>query len=219
MKPKVNILPRLFLFLFIVFLASLAMYLSQQPPNSVSASAPLDEFSAERAFRHVEALAREPRPVGTAAHAQARNYIVRELQTLGLNPQIQKTTVVDPKSAIDPKMIIAGTVQNVVARIAGIGGSKAILLVSHYDSVATGPGASDDASGVATLLETARSLKAGPPLKNDVIFLFTDGEEVGLLGAQAFVEAHPWVKGIGLALNFDTGGGHRYRLYLRDKPR
>ena len=41
---------------------------------------------------------------------------------------------------------------------------------------------------------------------NDVIFLFTDGEEVGLLGMQAFVEQHPWAKEVGLALNFDTGG-------------
>jgi acetylornithine deacetylase/succinyl-diaminopimelate desuccinylase-like protein len=50
----------------------------------------------------------------------------------------------------------------VVARLSGTGGSKSILLVSHYDSVATAPGASDDSSGVATLLETARALKAGP---------------------------------------------------------
>jgi acetylornithine deacetylase/succinyl-diaminopimelate desuccinylase-like protein len=123
------------------------MYVSQQPPDSLPASAPLAEFSAERAFRHVEALAREPRPVGTAAHERARKYIVGELQALGLSPQIQETTVVDSKSAVDPKMVVAGTVQNVIARLAGTGGNKAILLVSHYDSVATGPGASDDGSG------------------------------------------------------------------------
>jgi hypothetical protein len=206
MKPKRDLLPGICLFLFLVLLASLAMVVSQQPPNSLPASAPPAEFSAERAFRHVEVLAREPRPVGTAAHARARNYIVGELQALGLHPQIQKTAVVDPISAIDSKMVVAGTVQNVTARIAGTAGNKAILLVSHYDSVATGPGASDDGSGVATLLETARALKTGPPLKNDVILLFTDAEEVGLLGARAFVETHPWAKEVGLALNFDSGG-------------
>ena len=51
--------------------------------------------------------------------------------------------------------------------------------MAHYDSVPFGPGAADDGAGVVTLLETARALKAGPPLKNDVIFLFTDGEEAG----------------------------------------
>jgi hypothetical protein len=207
MKSKENLLPGLFLFLFLVLLAALAMYVSQQPPESLPASASPAEFSAERAFRHVEAIAREPRPVGTAAHARARHYIAGELRTLGLSPQIQKTAVADPKSAIDPKMSVAGTVRNVIARLTGTGGTKAILLVSHYDSVATGRGASDDASGVATLLETARALQAGAALKNDVIFLFTDAEEVGLLGARAFVEAHPWAKEVGLALNFDSGGG------------
>ncbi len=205
-NPKHNLLPAFSLFLFLALVAVLVMYLSQQPPDPLPASAPPTDFSAERALRHVEALGRETHPVGTAAHARARDYIMSELQALGLEPQIQAATVVDPKSAVNPKWSVAGDVQNVVARLSGTGGSKAILLVSHYDSVATAPGASDDSSGVATLLETARALKARPPLKNDVLLLFTDGEEVGLLGARGFAQAHSWAKEVGLALNFDTGG-------------
>ena len=206
MKPKRNPLPGVFLFLFLVLMASLVMFLSQQPPSPLPASIPTSEFSAERAFRHVEALADKPHPVGTVAHQQALNYVVSELQALGLSPQIQETTIVDPESPVYPGMIVAGNVQNVIARLTGTAGNQAILLVSHYDSAATTFGASDDGSGVATLLETAHALQAGPPIKNDVIFLFTDGEEVGLLGVQAFVEQHPWAKEVGLALNFDTGG-------------
>ena len=206
MKPKRNLLPGVFLFLFLVLVASLVMFLSQQPPSPLPATIPASEFSAERAFRHVQAISQEPHPVGTAAHLQVRNYIVSELQALGLSPQIQETTFVDPESPAFPGMTVAGTVQNVIARLAGTVGSQAILLVCHYDSTATTLGASDDGSGVATLLETARALQAGPPIKNDVVFLFTDGEEVGLLGAQAFVEQHPWAKEVGLVLNFDTGG-------------
>src|SRR5438105_2344263 len=71
---------------------------------------------------------------------------------------------------------------------------------------ATGPGADDDGVGVATLLETVRALKAGARLRNDVIFLFTDGEEVGMLGARAFVGEHPWAKEVGVALNFEARG-------------
>ena len=115
-------------------------------------------------------------------------------------------------------MIVAGTIQNLMARLPGTVGGKAILLVCHYDSVATASGASDDGSGVATLLETARALRAGPPIKNDVIFLFTNGEEVGLLGTQAFVKQHPWAKEIGMALNFDTGGRLGDCVYFRDEP-
>ena len=147
MKPKPNLLPGVFLFLFLVLVASLAMFLSQQPPSPLPASIPASEFSAERAFRHVEALVHEPRPVGTAAHMQARNYIVTELQALGLSPQIQETTFVDPQSPVYPGMIVAGTVQNVIARLPGTAGNQAILLVCHYDSVATALGASDDDLG------------------------------------------------------------------------
>ncbi len=178
MEHRNSLLPALSLFLFLVIVAALVMVLSQQPPAPLPASAPATDFSAERAFRHVEALGREPHPVGTAAHARARDYIVSELQALGLDPQIQAATVVDPISPANPQWGVAGDVQNVVARLSGTGGSKAILLVSHYDSVATGPGASDDGAGVATLLETARALKAGPPLKNDVLLLFADAEEL-----------------------------------------
>src|SRR6185295_4693065 len=61
-------------------------------------------------------------------------------------------------------------------------------------------------TAVATLLETARALKSSTPLKHDLIFLFTDGEEAGLLGAKAFVDEHPWAKDVSLVLNFDARG-------------
>ena len=120
MEPKHNLLPAFSLFLFLALLAGLVMYLSQQPPNPLPANAPSTDFSAERAFRHVEALGRETHPVGTAAHARARAYIVSQLQALGLDPQIQATTVVDPISAVDPNWSVAGDVQNVVARLSGL---------------------------------------------------------------------------------------------------
>jgi len=147
MKQKQNLLPAVFLFLFLVLGASLVMFLSQQPPAPLPASIPASEFSAERAFRHVEALPDEPRPVGTVAHLQTRNHIMSELQALGLSPQIQETTFVDPQSPVYPGMIVAGTVQNVIARLPGTAGNQAILLVCHYDSVATALGASDDDLG------------------------------------------------------------------------
>lgn len=206
MQPRLSPWPAAALWMSLTVVAAATMFASQQPPRVVSASAPPTEFSAERAFRHVVALAGEPRPIGTEAHALARAYILSELRELGLDPQVQATLVVDPQSAVDPAWSVAGNIQNVVARLRGTGGGHAILLLGHYDSVATGPGASDDAAGVATLLETTRALQAGPALKNDVILLFTDAEEVGLLGAMGFVEQHPWAKDVGLALNFDTGG-------------
>ena len=97
-------------------------------------------------------------------------------------------------------------VHNVVARLPGRVSSRAVLLVAHYDSVPTAAGAADDGSGVAALLEAARALRAGPQPRNDVIFLFTDGEERGLLGSQAFLRDDPWVYAAGVVLNFDSAG-------------
>ena len=91
-----------------------------------------------------------------------------------------------------------------IAWLPGIANSKAVMLVAHYDSVPNGTGASDDGAGVVALLETVRAVKSTAPLKNDVIFLFTDGEETGLLGANAFISEHPWAKDVGLVLNFEA---------------
>jgi hypothetical protein len=79
-----------------------------------------------------------------------------------------------------------------------------VLLVAHYDSVGASPGAGDDGSGVATLLEAARALRADPPRRNAVAFLFTDGEEVGLLGALGFVAAAGTE--VGVVVNVDSFG-------------
>ena len=101
---------------------------------------------------------------------------------------------------------MGATVSNVMARLQGEASTRPVMLAAHYDSVPSGPGASDDGSGAATLLETARALESGPRLPNDVIFLFTDGEELGLLGAQAFVNEHPWAREPGVVLNFEARG-------------
>jgi hypothetical protein len=151
-------------------------------------------------MRHIQALAAQPRAIGTAAHAEAQAYLVAQLRQLGLEPQVQTAV------AVRDQMV--APVENVLARLPGSGsGGKAVLLMAHYDSVPTGPGAGDDASGCATLLEAARALQASdPPLANDVIFLFTDGEEQWWMGATAFVDAHPWAKDVGLVLNLDAEG-------------
>lgn len=141
--------------------------------------------------------------MGTAEHAAARDYILNQLTTAGLTPEVQRATATND---METGSIRAGTVENITARLKGTSNTRAILLVSHYDSVPTSFGASDDGSGVGVLLETLRALKSGPVLNNDVIFLFTDGEEVALLGARAFLAEHPWAKDVGLVLNFEARG-------------
>ncbi len=197
----------------VVAAAWLAMGTSR-PPEPVPASAPAEEFSAERAMEHLKVIAAAPHPLGSAENAKVQEYIVGELKKAGLEPQVQTATGVTSRW-----YAAAGTVQNIVARLAGSDhGGKALLLVAHYDSVPAAPGAGDDGAAVAAMLETLRALKAGPALKHDVIFLFTDGEEGGLLGAAAFMDEHPWAKEIGAALNFEGRGKSGPSLMFETSP-
>lgn len=187
---------------FVVGVVALTVSM-QRPPSPVGADAPPSEFSSGRAMLHLAAIAREPHPIGSPSHAAVREYIVKELGALGLAPEVQRATAVSKTG----RRTVAADVQNVVARLrGGAGGGEAVMLVAHYDSVMHSHGASDDGAGVAALLETARALKSGPAPRNDVIFLFTDGEELGLLGAQAFVNEHPYAKDVKAALNFEARG-------------
>ena len=199
--------PRLLLLLVLLASAWLGFAQFASPVAVVPASAPASEFSAERAMSELQAIARVPHPMGSQAEADVRAYLVQQIRTLGFTPQVQTTTITQHWPGYN--VYWAGTVNNVVVRLKGTANTKAILLDAHYDSVPTGPGATDCGSCVVTLLETMRALAAGPPLKNDVIFVFADGEERHDLGAHAFATEHPWMKDVGLALNFEgmgTGG-------------
>ncbi len=140
-----------------------------------------------------------PHPVGSAADAVVRDKIVKILSDLGYQPQIQTGFACDEWGD-------CGAVKNVVARIDGSGIPGAVLLSAHYDSVPAGPGASDDGAGTVEVLEIARVLKAHTPLRHPVIILLNEGEEAGLLGAKAFVEAHPWAREVKAAVNLDNRG-------------
>ncbi len=82
---------------------------------------------------------------------------------------------------------LGGQTANVVATLTGTVNPELIYVVSsHYDSVAIGPGADDDSSGTAALLETAR-IMAKRPQPATIIFASFTGEEAGLLGSREFV--------------------------------
>jgi hypothetical protein len=168
------------------------------PPSVLPESAPLEAFSAARAMRHVVALSQRPHPTGSPEQAAVRDYLLSELAALGFEAEVQRASAVLPHSGT------VGLVENVVARMPGSSSSGAILLVAHYDTVAVSPGAGDNATGVAVVLETLRALRASKPLANELMVLFSDAEEIGLVGARAFVAQHPWMVKVRVVLNLDT---------------
>ncbi|HWC55339.1 MAG TPA: M20/M25/M40 family metallo-hydrolase, partial [Sphingomicrobium sp.] len=101
------------------------------------------------------------------------------------------------------RLIACTRARNVIATLGPTTG-KALLLSAHYDSVPVGPGAADDGIGVATLLEIGAILK-DRPLKRPVMLLFNEGEELGLVGARAFL-ADPLSYNVDSLLNFEARG-------------
>ena len=170
----------------------------------------LSKFSTKRALTHVKNISQKPHFVSSENHNQVANYLHQELTKLGLETSFQDGyTLTDWGNLVKSK--------NIMARIKGSQNNKALLLLSHYDSAphSASPGASDDASGIATILESVRAfLHNKTPHKNDIIILFTDAEELGLNGAALFVTQHQWAKEVGLAINFEARGtsGPSYML-------
>jgi hypothetical protein len=199
MKFKSDVVKSLALLILIVAIPIVGFHLNKAP-QPISNDAPLTEFSAVRAMKHLEHIASKPHSIGTNEHSKVRDYIVEELKKMGIKPEIQITEV------FFPDKYLAATVKNIIVTVPGTETGKSVLIAGHYDSVRDSYGASDDGSAVVTMLETIRLLRLKQPFKNDIIFLFTDGEEIGLAGASAFIEEHPLAKNVGLVLNFDGGG-------------
>ncbi|HXW08181.1 MAG TPA: M28 family peptidase [Vicinamibacterales bacterium] len=158
-------------------------------------------FSEQNARAHVGMLAGTigSRPVGTAANARARDYIVDQLRVFGFEVRVQEA------DARRPELGVTGRVTNVIGIKPGAR-PEAIGLLSHYDSSPDAPGAADDALGVAVSLEAARVLAARPEGTWSLMVLVTDGEEAGLLGAAALVTDHEVTSRLHAYLNVEAVG-------------
>lgn len=209
-----GILDRAVLLAALVLLALLGARRFARPAPG-PADTPRGEFSAERALQLVERLAVRPRPVGSPGHAWARAAIVGELTALGFD--VSERPAVGLR-VLGERLLAARTVQ-IVARLPGTDAQAApVWFAAHYDSVPNGPGAADDASGVAVLLEAGRAMASSPPAR-PVGLLFTDAEEAGLLGAHAWLQDPPpdW-PGAGV-LNLDARGARGPAIVFRSGPR
>ena len=89
----------------------------------------------------------------------------------------------------------AMNLNNIVVHLDAADTQETLIFMAHTDSVKAGPGAFDDTVSVSALLEALRLLKGQTPLR-DLVFLFTDGEEQGMLGAAKFVQDHPELQAV-----------------------
>lgn len=142
-------------------------------PDAAGLDAPPERFSAARALEHVAAWADAPRPTGSRRHAEVVDALETELIRLGFEVERQEV----------------GRLTNLAASAPG-DGPGGVWLVAHSDSVPGGPGAADDGLGLGVVVETMRALSVKGP-RHGLHALITDGEEAGLLGAEAFVASAP----------------------------
>ncbi len=193
-------------------------------------------FSADRAFTYVQRIAKTPHPTGSAAHDSVRNYIVSQARAMGYQTEVQSTSFINDgktpqiaflenilvrvkgKNSIDKiensvlsdSILLDSTIADSTINLVDVATPKnTILIACHYDSRSNAAGAADDGAAVGAILEIMDMLKTqvtNQPFENDIIFLFSDGEEIDLLGAEAFMKQHPWAKEIGVAFNFEARG-------------
>ncbi|ATG54752.1 aminopeptidase [Brachybacterium ginsengisoli] len=163
--------------------AALAGVLFRGVPSPQGADAPSDVFSATRASQAAAPVVAAPRPVGSPAVDAAREELAVQLEALGFEITTQEGIGVRTVGA----EATSGYVTNLVASRPGSDPTGTLVLATHIDSVPGAPGAADAGVGLAVILETVRAL--GPEaMRNDLVVLLVDGEERGLLGAEAFLE-------------------------------
>jgi hypothetical protein len=174
--------------------------------NPAPTDSPPELFLADNSARHIKAISSVPHPMGTVENERVRDYIIDELSRLGLAAKIQTTQVQDYYAKYEESRMV--DIHNVYIELPGTDSTGIIALVGHYDTAQATPGANDDGSAVGTLLETARCILVGQPLKNDVLLVFTDAEEPGQFryGARYFVDNYENITDIKLVLNFEALG-------------
>lgn len=202
------------------FLACLAaavglFFLATITPSPLPATARADTFSAGRTMADIAALAPVPHPVGSPANDRGRDYLIARMTALGLSPRVQHDESHRSETFGGEFYIGGADVENVIGLVHGRDSNlPALLLMAHRDSVPGSPGAADDIAGVGSVLEMVRAIEmAGRPAR-DIIVAITDGEESGLLGANAFFADDPTAKRVGFVINLEArGGGGRAAMF------
>jgi hypothetical protein len=175
----------------------------RQPP-APEAQPGHGEFPGTRALATLRELVGDgsPHPMGSPANAAVRDRLLASLRSAGYSPVVERgfsCFAVRQSGA-------CGWIENVVARLEGTQSTGTVLLMAHYDSVPAGPGAGDDLSGTAAVLEIARLLKQGPAPRNTILFQINDGEEAQLLGAQWLKEHSPDAAEVRAMINLEARG-------------
>jgi hypothetical protein len=183
-------------------------------------------FSQKALLEHVAWLSapeREGRGVGTKGLEAAAEYVAAQFKAIGLQPGGDRGSYFQSFTATRSPSGAPVALRNVIGVLPGSKpewAGQSALLTAHYDHLGYGwpdvhkgdegrlhPGADDNASGVAVLLELAKAIASGEKPQRTLVFVAFAGEEAGLVGSRHYVEHPPFPldKTIGV-INLDTVG-------------
>ncbi|QNM83103.1 M28 family peptidase [Sphingomonas sabuli] len=189
--------------LLAVMLAGLAATRLLIQPPAVRTDNTTGQFDAARAKARLAAVLGDerPHPTDSDGNDAVRDRLVAQLRAIGLDPVVRDQFACN--TIHKQRGVTCARVRNVIAAL-GPASGRALLLNAHYDSTLVGPAAGDDGVGVATLMEVAALMKS-ERLERPILFLFNEGEELGLIGARAFL-ADPLSRTVDSLINLEARG-------------
>eukprot|EP00164_Ancoracysta_twista_P009692 GFYU01014428.1.p1 GENE.GFYU01014428.1~~GFYU01014428.1.p1 ORF type:complete len:716 (+),score=163.59 GFYU01014428.1:332-2479(+) len=200
-----------FVLLMLAVSMSVAFSIHFAYPTPKETDAECDDFSEGRAREHIEYLTET---IGVRYEKTDRElaveYIRRKLESI---QALDKDLVIEGVTNIAAKL----PVSKQSSRLPYSGSS--VVIAAHYDSVSSGPGATDDALGVGVALEVLRMLTVkkarGMELTHDLIVLFTDQEERGLVGSIDWLAHGKWSSSARVVVNLEGSGAAGKGVLLR----
>ena len=182
------------------------------PPSPKSMDASQDQFSAARAMEDIRVIAAKPHPTGSEENTKVRAYLLTRLKALGFEASTRTEQLPERPLARLNRWSGEDAASQAFVNVIGVKPGKdrtkpAVLLMAHHDTVWGSPGAADDTIGIASIFEILRAVNTAEQAERDIIVLFTDAEELGLVGARHFFASNPLRKSVGAIINFEARGG------------
>lgn len=215
----------------VFFIISLvyAVHLTENflPQSKPAVTTPKDEFSAERASKHLFDITKlGPRTSGSYANdISAVKVLVQAIQEIKKSANKDFNVEIDVQTGAEGTFafvrsgivdigytIVYNNITNVVAKVSKKSSksqsSPYILVNAHFDSVPNTEGASDDTVSCAVMLETMRAIThtKNKDIDNGFIFLFNGAEEGPLAGSHAFIMNHKWKDLPKVVVNLEAAG-------------
>ena len=192
--------------LSLILTALLTTIAQGQSSGGMNASRVVAALDSTHMRAHLEVLAHdslEGRGPGTRGGRKAAEYIADRFRSWGLVPAGDSGSFFHHFTVHYNNTTRSIQARNVAGLLpgAGPGADEVVVIGGHYDHLGIGPavngdsiynGAEDNAGGTAQLLVLAEAFaKSGVRARRSILFLATDAEELGMLGAEAFVQRPP----------------------------